>query len=217
MTDSCGDPGNSFQERLVIFCRYPVSGQVKTRLIPELGADGAMAVHQRLTEHMAAVSMALRNQRQVGLEVCYDGGSTELMRGWLGDSFDYAVQQTGDLGQRMAATFSRVFAGGAQRVVLVGADCPDLCAEILGQAFVGLESSDLVLGPARDGGYYLIGMAREVPELFVGVDWGSGTVLRQTMNLAENLGISPNFLPLLADVDRPADLAIWPDLRCGLG
>jgi rSAM/selenodomain-associated transferase 1 len=92
------------------------------------------------------------------------------------------------------------------RVVFIGVDCPDLNTEILDQAFADLDTSDVVIGPAVDGGYYLIGLSRFLPELFDGITWGTDIVFKQTEKIAQSLGLVVNYLPILRDVDRPEDL-----------
>ena len=94
-------------------------------------------------------------------------------------------------------------------VVLIGTDCPDLNAQLIAEAFQALGEHDLVLGPAIDGGYYLIGLRRLIPELFTGIPWSTSAVLRQTLRIAQKLELAVAQLPLLSDVDRPEDLPIW--------
>jgi hypothetical protein len=94
------------------------------------------------------------------------------------------------------------------RVVLIGTDCPDLNNQLISQAFDSLKSHDLVLGPARDGGYYLIGLRRLIPELFAEITWSTAEVLSQTQSIAQNLELTIAYLPLLSDIDRPEDLLI---------
>ncbi|OIP45040.1 MAG: hypothetical protein COX17_03470 [Deltaproteobacteria bacterium CG23_combo_of_CG06-09_8_20_14_all_60_8] len=197
------------RERLLVFTRLPVAGQVKTRLIPALGAAGAAALHRRLAERTLATARSFVGGRPTGLEVWYTGGNARAARGWLGDGAGYHRQPAGDLGRRLALAFAKSFATKARRVVLVGTDCPDLTEEILAQAFAGLAMVDVVLGPAADGGYYLVGLAREQPGLFVDIDWGTGLVLEQTRAAIARHGLSYQLLPCLADVDRPVDLAAW--------
>ncbi len=197
-------------ERLLILTRLPVAGQVKTRLIPVLGAEGAAALHQRLAERTLATCRALARNRRIIIEVWYTGGNARAARAWLGKGIAYRRQPAGDLGRRMALAFAMSFADNARRVVLVGTDCPGLSAELLAQAFVDLAMVDVVLGPAADGGYYLIGLAKELPQLFMDIDWGTDLVLEQTSDAIARHGLSYQLLPCLADVDRPADLVNRP-------
>jgi len=111
-----------------------------------------------------------------------------------------------DLGARLAAAFAGMLAGTSDRALVIGTDCPDLGPEVLGRALGALAGSDLVLGPARDGGYYLIGLRRPVPALFSGIEWGSSHVLEETLARARDLGLAMHMLEALGDLDTPADL-----------
>lgn len=118
-----------------------------------------------------------------------------------------------DLGHRLRAVFDDLLADSMDRVVVVGADCPDLDAPRIDAAFVALETHDLVVGPTPDGGYYLIGLRRPAPELFDGVSWGTERVLEETLARAGPLSVS--LLDPLADLDTPADLVAYVARRCG--
>jgi uncharacterized protein len=195
---------------LILFSRYPRPGQTKTRLIPVLGSAGAAAFQQQLTETVVAIALDWQAQNaDRRLEVCFTGATAHAMHQWLGDVVSYRAQGSGDLGQRMAIAFQQVLATGAERVVLIGSDCPFLTPALLEQAFRTLERQDLVLGPALDGGYYLIGARRIHPELFQAVDWGSERVLAQTRAIAQRLKLDWKELPPLRDLDRPEDLPHW--------
>lgn len=193
-------------EELIVFTRFPEVGRVKTRLIGALGPQGACDLHRRLTEQ--AVGEARRWGAKAGVppRVCFDGGDAQRMRAWLGDGIALRAQGEGDLGARMDRAFEDAFRGGARTAVIMGTDCPELTAPVLGRAFAQLERADLVLGPARDGGYYLIGLTGRVPELFAGLPWGTERVRARTLEIADRLGLSTRQLEELADVDRPADL-----------
>ena len=195
-------------ETLIIFSRYPEPGKTKTRMIPALGAVGAAQLQRQMTEHTLKTAIALTSSRQVAIEVHFAGGDRSLMVEWLGKG-EYIAQAAGDLGEKMRSAGDRAFKGGSQRVVIIGIDCPDIDRQILTQAFDSLNHHDLVLGIAEDGGYYLIGLNRLVPELFKGIDWGTERVLQQTKNIAEQLNLKVDCLTTLADVDRPEDLKIW--------
>jgi hypothetical protein len=108
----------------------------------------------------------------------------------------------------MASAFQASFEAGINATVIIGTDCPDLNAQLMAQAFQALHQHDLVLGPAQDGGYYLIGLRRLIPELFTGIRWSTAEVLQQTHTIAQKLELAVGFLPLLSDVDRPEDLSI---------
>jgi rSAM/selenodomain-associated transferase 2 len=131
------------------------------------------------------------------------------MAEWLGPGLAYHGQAGGDLGARMAHAFAEAFRTGAEKVVLVGTDCPGITTAVLRSAFNLLGFFDLVLGPARDGGYYLIGLRRQAPELFRDLPWGTATVAGRTLAAAEELGLRAVTVDPLVDVDRPEDLPVW--------
>ena len=159
------------KEKLIVFTRYPEPGKTKTRLIPVLGKEGAAKLHRQLTEGTISQAKQLKNTRKLSVEVYFTGGSQQLMQAWLGNDIFYQNQVTGDLGLKMATAFEMSFNAGVEKVVLIGTDCPGLNSELMALAFEELDSQDLVLGPALDGGYYLIGLRRFVPDLFRGINW----------------------------------------------
>ncbi|PZV09078.1 MAG: hypothetical protein DCF22_19105 [Leptolyngbya sp.] len=196
-------------DRLIIFTRYPEAGKAKTRLIPALGAEGAATLHQQMADYTLIQVQALQFQHPLCVEVRFAGGDRDLMQRWLGTDLMYTVQGEGDLGDRMARSFQSAFNSGVQRAIIIGTDCPDLDESLLEQAFCKLQQQDLVLGPASDGGYYLIGLRRWIPQLFVNIEWSTASVLERTLAIAAELNLSVALLPILSDVDYPADLEIW--------
>ena len=196
--------------RLIVFTRFPRPGTTKTRLIPALGREGAAALQRRLTGMTLAAVEPLRQDsgqdRGVVVEIRYAGGHRAAMLDWLGDRYLYGAQGRGDLGERLARAGRDAFRRGATKVVIIGTDCPALTAEVVSRAFLHLATADLVVGPALDGGYYLIGLNRPTPELFKDIPWGSSLVLRATLAQAGRLGLSAARLPILRDLDRPEDL-----------
>lgn len=207
---------SDLSEKLIIFTRFPQAGTTKTRLIPALGAIGAADLQRRLSERTVRLGRELAGRRGAALELCYDGGDAVRVGAWLGMDLLMAPQGGGDLGERMARAFARAWQDGCGRVVLVGADCPALSVEILQSAFTALADQDLVLGPAVDGGYYLLGLSRPAPELFENQPWGDRALLAATLDVARWAGLSMQLLEELADIDRPEDLqhlGDYPDLE----
>jgi len=194
--------------RLLLFARYPVPGEAKTRLIPAIGPRGAALLHRRMAEHAAGAARRACAAGEAEVTVCCTGARVREFRAWLGEDLRYAPQPRGDLGARLLHAFGTAFSGGAACVLAVGADVPELSADILLEAIGALRGHDAVLGPAEDGGYYLVGTRAFRPELFAGVDWGSDRVCRQTREAIRRLGMTVRELPALRDVDRPEDLAI---------
>jgi uncharacterized protein len=201
-------------ECLIIFTRYPVPGETKTRLIPALGAVGAANLHSQMAQHTVNQARKLSAIDLIAIEIHVAGDrDSQDLTNWLGADLVYQVQGSGDLGERMARSLSLAFAAGHNRVIIIGTDCPSLEPNLLKLAFQKLRDRDLVLGPAIDGGYYLIGLRRFMPELFVGINWGTAEVFQQTVDIANKLGLSMGNLPPLTDIDRPEDLPVWEQIR----
>jgi len=194
------------QARLILFTRYPEPGRTKTRLIPALGAQGAAALQRRMSETVVAQMAEFAASYPVSPEIRYADGTPQAMEDWLSNDIPCLDQGEGDLGDRLRRAFSQAFAQGAKRVVVIGADCPNLGPPLFAQAFAALEQKDMVLGPAMDGGYYLVGLNQPAPTLFADIPWGSEEVLTATLEQAQALTLSIHLLEPLADVDRPEDL-----------
>jgi len=188
--------------RLIVFTRYPEAGRVKTRLISVLGEKGAEIFHRKMVELILAQVRVFGGE----LEVHFSGGSYPLMKSWLGEELHYRAQKGTSLGDRLYNAVVEAFAENSKKVVVIGTDCPGLTAGHIERAFCLLDRSDLVLGPAFDGGYYLIGLKKAVTELFSGIKWGSDLVYRQTVESAERANLRIAELEKLADIDRPSDL-----------
>ena len=188
--------------RVALFARYPEPGRAKTRLIPALGPDGAAALHRRLTER----SLAALRASGLPFELRHTGAAPEAFRAWLGGAVPLVEQGEGDLGARMAR------AAADAPAILVGADLPDLAPRHLRAAAAALETHRAVVGPAEDGGYWLIGLREPMPFLFEPMAWGTADVLAETMARLAARGVAPALLERMADLDRPEDLPRWPDL-----
>lgn len=191
---------------LIIFTRYPEPGKTKTRLIPALGQEGAANLQRQMTEQTLAKVKQLFDFISLSFEIRFVGGNYQLMKNWLGSDLKYQEQGTGNLGDRMAKAFKQAFNNGSKSVIIIGIDCPSLSPEIIVKAFEKLDQYDVVIGPARDGGYYLIGLSKFIPELFQGINWGSAEVLEKTVAIAQNFNLIISYLPQLSDIDRPEDL-----------
>lgn len=195
---------------IILFTRYPAPGRCKTRLIPALGEDGATRLHQRMTRLVLAQLAELAALHPHHLEIHHDGGDQTQMRSWLGLNHHYRQQTDGDIGCRMQAAI-KPHLGRTQRLLLIGSDCPDLSAAVMHEAMTALTTNDLVLGPAYDGGYYLIGMGVKIStihcdNLFQNIAWGTNTVYTNTINKAAQQQLRCHTLVKLHDIDTPADL-----------
>jgi rSAM/selenodomain-associated transferase 2/rSAM/selenodomain-associated transferase 1 len=203
-----------FEKRIIIFTRYPEPGTTKTRMIPELGPDGAAELQRQMTEHIIARVDELCTVHQFAVEIRYEGGNDNLMAQWLGHGFTYCHQGSGDIGLRMGRALQDAFEQGCKTVLIIGSDIPDITMDIMQNAFETLEQKDLVLGPAADGGYYLIGVNHNIfrhwhPQLFKNITWGTDRVLPETLDIAKKLELNFSLLDTLGDVDRPEDLGVW--------
>lgn len=207
-----GRDAMTLSAQVIVFAKAPVAGQAKTRLIPALGAAGAAALAERLLDHAVAQAVAARLGR-VELCVAPSMAHPAFQRLQARHSLRLTRQSRGDLGQRMhralAQALSSAPAGtprGDARVLLIGSDAPALNAAVLRAAAAALADADVVLVPALDGGYVLIGLRRPAPALFAGVAWSTGQVLAQTRQRAAAAGLRLVELPALSDIDEPADL-----------
>ena len=191
--------------RLLVFAKAPRPGQVKTRLIPLLGAEGAAALHARLVKHtLAAANVALRG----AVELHGTPVEDDFLRYCSAHYGAALVEQSGaDIGERMHSAFARVLDGGAACAVLVGTDVPALTPRHLKLALRALDSHDAVFAPAEDGGYVLVGLRRVDARLFGGISWGTEKVMDETRARLTALQWRWHELETLWDVDRPADHA----------
>ncbi len=184
-------------ELLLVFLKSPRPGFVKTRLAERIGAEQACAVYRSLT---ADLLDNLRPYPHVELRIAPDE-AVDAHADWLWAGWRCRGQGEGDLGRRLARAFEESFATGCRKVMAIGSDCPDMNGRHLTAGFERLATAALVLGPAKDGGYWLIGMNRCLPTLFEGIDWSSAKVLEQTLQRAAALGVQVAMLETLEDVD----------------
>jgi len=189
---------------LLIFTRAPIPGQTKTRLVPLLGVQGAAEFHKTVLQ---ATMVEAKASVFATIEIW---SATENDHSFLKQcALDYScamkIQQGNDIGERMHhATDTALME--KELVVLIGSDCPALSTDILNQAYLALvNGKDAVLGPAKDGGYYLIGLKKANPDIFQDIAWGEGDVAERTRQNFNRLGLDFAELEELADVDTPED------------
>ena len=187
--------------RLILFVKAPRAGAVKTRLAQALGAEKACAVYRRLAETLLREIAPLD---EVELRFTPDDARPEI-EPWARKGWVMTPQGTGDLGCRLAAAFAAAFRGGARRVVILGSDSPEVRLGDIETAWMMLLSQDVVLGPAMDGGYWLIGLRAPHPRLFEGVPWSTGAVLRETLARCRQARLRVALLRQVADIDTAAD------------
>jgi uncharacterized protein len=201
------------KKRLIIFTRYPEIGKNKTRMIPLLGAKGATELHRQMTEYTVNKFKPLQKQEDTEIIIYFTGGNEILMKQWLGEILIYKLQKEGDLGNKMESAFMDAFKDKINQVILIGIDCPEITREIIQKGFNLLSlNHDLVLGKAKDGGYYLIGLNKPISPIFNNILWGTSQVLNQTIDRAKKLNLKYDLLPELSDIDRPEDLPIWKNI-----
>ena len=187
--------------RLLVFLKAPRPGTVKTRLAQTLGAAAAAAAYRQLVD---IVLGQLSSLPSVELRFAPDEARAEILP-WLRPGWSAVAQGRGDLGERLTRAFAEAFSTGASRVVIIGSDCPEVTSDDVQAAWTALAQHDLVLGPAEDGGYWLIGLRASEPRLFAGVHWSTGTVRQETLERAQVAGLSHTLLRPLHDVDTEAD------------
>lgn len=188
-------------QQLIILLKAPLRGLVKTRLASETGEDAALAIYTQLLERLK-VNLSEFPDTVLHFTPADEGARLTpfLAAGW-----NMQPQGEGDLGQRMYQAFNHAFAAQAGKVVMIGADCPEITPDDVQHAFDELDRHDLVLGPAQDGGYWLIGLKQLHRELFSGVRWSTNRVLTETLERAWQLDLRVAFLRLLSDIDTKSD------------
>ncbi len=205
--------GCKLDRQLIVFTRFPAAGVTKTRLIPTLGADGAALLQRKMTEHTLKRIGRTHIQPEPAIEIRFEGGDKKRMRAWLGNAYIYQPQVGDNLGDRMASALEDAFQRHVDQVALIGTDIPGIRPATIESAFESLEQADVALGPARDGGYYLIGMHRGAfpvaRRLFANINWGTASVLADTLEIAAAAGLRTRLLEELTDVDCPDDLSVW--------
>lgn len=190
---------------VLLFMKAPAGGRVKSRLAADLGEDAAAEIYR----NFVLDSVSMLEAAGGPFRICFYPRDAEAhVVGWLGPGYRYMAQEGNDLGERMENAFSRVFSEGFRRVVLIGSDIPDLPASFVRAAFAELRTHDVVLGPAQDGGYYLIGLNRHtyIPEAFRGIRWSTGTVLIETLGALRAASRQVRLLGEWSDVDSLKDL-----------
>lgn len=187
---------------LIIFQKNPMLGKVKTRLAKTIGDEAALSIYQALVHLTKTQAKSFDAQVLVYYSDFLPDQEVE-------DSWIQRVQNGKDLGERMSSAFQDAFEAGFEKVLIIGTDCPLITEEILNEAVSKLSSSDLVIGPARDGGYYLLGMSRLYAQVFQGINWSTDQVLSQTVAVAQKLGLSVSFLQEFSDIDTLEDLTLF--------
>jgi rSAM/selenodomain-associated transferase 1 len=189
---------------LIIFVKNPEPGKVKTRLAKSIGEEAALEIYSRLLLYTKAIT-----SKVVASRFLFYSSRVDEQDDWDPHVYEKRVQSGLDLGERMASAFSAVLKE-VDQAVIIGSDCLELTAGIIDKAFSTLKRKDAVIGPARDGGYYLLGIKQFHPELFAGKQWSTSTVYPYTIADLRALGLSYTTLPVLSDIDDVDDLKRSP-------
>ena len=189
------------KKALIVFVRKPEKGKVKTRLAASIGEDAALEIYVRLLEHTKSVTDSVAADKFI-----FYADEISLTDMWQGQGYHKLQQENGDLGVRMQAAFMKLFAKGYEQLLIIGSDCPELSKEHIENGFSFLQNVDVVIGPAADGGYYLLGLKRMYPELFLNKQWSTGSVFAYTMETVSSLNLKVKKLPVLNDVDEYKDV-----------
>jgi rSAM/selenodomain-associated transferase 1 len=188
------------KEALIIFVRQPVAGCVKTRLAADIGPEAALFVYRELLAHTRSVCTQLAVDKYL-----FYANTIADQDDW-DDTYHKQIQQGNDLGERMQHAFSLVFGMGYKRVCIIGSDCLELSADIVKEGYSLLQDNNFVIGPAKDGGYYLLGMRHRLKPVFDAINWSTSNVFQQTVEKINLLQNSLALLPVLADIDVVGDL-----------
>jgi len=190
---------------LLFFIKSPEEGKVKSRLASVIGDERAANLYRDFITQM----LSTLRRGDFPFHICfYPHNALKGVKEWLGDQHHYIPQKGKDLGERMSNAFRKAFDTGFKRVVLVGSDIPDLPLEVIEEAFISLKEEDAAIGPAYDGGYYLIGFKEKTfsPQVFERMAWGTERVFEDTMKVLKNLNQRVHTLPYLRDIDTVDDL-----------
>ncbi len=191
---------------LLIFVKNPVEGKVKTRLAKTIGDQNALLIYHALLNHTQTIASEISVSRYL----FYDE-KIEINDDWLNDLYTKNQQVNGDLGKRMSAAFEHVFSKGVSKAIIIGSDCIELTTEIINKAFELLENNDVVIGPALDGGYYLLGMKTLHNCIFENKSWSTDLLIAETLESLKKENLSVQLMSKLSDIDTETDLT--PELR----
>lgn len=189
------------KNRLIIFVKNPIEGEVKTRLASSLGDEKALDVYQKLLKITARETANVNAEKLVSYSKFVEESDN-----FDKNIFEKSVQRKGDLGEKMKHAFRSGFDDGFNRIVLIGSDCPEISQSLIDKAFKELAEVDSVIGPSDDGGYYLIGLSRFIPKIFDDVEWSTSSVFSSTTTALDDFGATYRVLKKLNDIDTESDL-----------
>lgn len=203
------------ENALIIFLKYPEPGKVKTRLAKALGDEKACAVYKSLAENVIK-NIFTKNPGTYDVHIFFTPADRETeIKDWLKPILDdnqgiktqFRTQEGSNLGKRMSNAFKEILQEkGCKKCIIIGTDCPEIDATLVENAFDILKEKNVVIGPCKDGGYYLLGMSIPASDLFVDIDWSTDRVFEQTMEKIQKNKLSCSILKTLIDIDTPEDL-----------
>jgi len=198
---------NRQKNTLIIFLKYPEAGKVKTRLAKDLGNQKAADIYSHIAEQIIDNVLDANNYHTI---IFYNPPDKENeIKNWIGKKELLFSPQRGDtLGEKISNAFKEVFSSEAENAVIIGTDCIDVSSKTINLAISSLHNRDVVLGPAEDGGNYLLGLNRQRPEIFQDIEWGTNRVLDQTIERVKEKKLTYELLQTLKDIDTIDDLDV---------
>jgi rSAM/selenodomain-associated transferase 1 len=195
------------EKALIIFVRNPELGKVKTRLAADVGNENALLIYKKLLQH----TFEITQQSQAHKFIFY-ADKIEPDDMWQQENYFKLLQDKKDLGNRMQSAFENIFKKGYNKVCIIGSDCFELSADMIDKSFAYLDTYDLIIGPANDGGYYLLAMKNEIKDVFKNIDWSTEKVLQQTIKKTREKKYTYLLLDKLNDVDTVTDVPqLWKE------
>ena len=190
---------------LIIFLKYPEPGKVKTRLAKDVGDNVAAKIYSYMA--MTIIENVV-DPKSYNMIIFYDPPEKEKeIKNWIGKKeVQYSPQVGNTLGDRISNAFKEVYSNGTGKIVIIGTDCLDVTSENIKEAMKKLENCDVTLGPAEDGGYYLVGLNKYTPQIFRDIDWSTDRVLEQTLERIKVKKLNYELLKTLKDIDTFDDL-----------
>lgn len=195
------------KKALIIFVRHPEPGKVKTRIAQTMGNAEALAIYCQLLEHTHSITQNLVCDKYV-----YYANTLPANDLWEETVYHKKIQKEASLGERMLDAFTELFALGYDTVQIIGSDCMELTSAIIEKGFSELATNDIVIGPSKDGGYYLLGMHSLITDLFMEKEWSTSIVFYDTMKDIQRLSLSCFTLPELSDIDTAADWLLYQSI-----
>ncbi len=194
---------------IIIFTKFPVEGKVKTRLAKNMGNKFAVSFYRKCAEHTFKELVKVKETGSELFLFCSEENEIEQVMKWAGNNFNYYSQQGDDLGLKMYNAFDTMFKIGYKKVIIIGTDVPDVSMKIVRSAISVLDNYSVVIGPANDGGYYLLGFKSKLIDLFSGIEWSTNSVFDNTIEKLNRSKINYFMLDELTDIDTLEDLQNW--------